>query len=73
MRANKPVIGLTSSYEKTDKTNFVFSNHSYLDSIRHFGGIPLIIPTEGEDDELQMLIDMCDGLLNPSLCMLFGV
>ena len=63
MRANKPIIGLTSSYEKTDKTNFVFSNHSYLNSIRHFGGIPLIIPTEGEDDELQMLIDMCDGLL----------
>ncbi|MBQ8814826.1 MAG: gamma-glutamyl-gamma-aminobutyrate hydrolase family protein [Lachnospiraceae bacterium] len=63
MRNHKPIIGLTSSYEKTDKADYVFSNHSYLNSIRRFGGIPLIIPTEGEDDELEVLVGLCDGIL----------
>ena len=63
MRYHKPIIGLTSSYKKTDKTDFVFSNHNYLNSIRRFGGIPLIIPTEGEDEELEVLVGMCDGIL----------
>lgn len=63
MDTTKPMIGLTSSYEKNDKSNFVFTNHSYLDAIRRFGGIPLIIPSEGIDEELERLVDLCDGIL----------
>lgn len=63
MKNGKPVIGLTSSYEKTENLDRVFLNHSYLDAIRHFGGIPLILPVEGDLDELEVLVGMCDGIL----------
>ena len=63
MRNGKPIIGLTSSYEKTENLDRVFLNHSYLDAIRHFGGIPLILPVEGDMDELETLVGLCDGIL----------
>lgn len=63
MKQRKPVIGLTSSYEKNENTDRIFLNHSYLDSIRHFGGIPLILPTEGTEEEYAYLLDLCDGVL----------
>lgn len=63
MYANKPIIGLTSSYEKTAEHDRVFVNHSYLDAIRHFGGIPVILPTEGNIEEFEALVNICDGIL----------
>lgn len=63
MNLAKPVIGLTSSYEVTGESERIFLPHSYLDSIRHFGGIPLILPAEADDAELEFLIDQCDGIL----------
>lgn len=65
MRNGKPVIGLTISYEKNADYDRVFVNHSYLNAIRHFGGIPVIMPSEGEPEELDMILDMCDGVLFP--------
>lgn len=63
MKNGKPVIGLTISYEKTQKEDRVFVNHSYLDAVRRFGGMPLILPTEGDLEELEALVDLCDGIL----------
>ena len=63
MKNGKPIIGLTSSYEKTAERDRVVLNHSYLDAIRHFGGIPLILPVEGELDELEALVNLCDGIV----------
>lgn len=63
MKNGKPVIGLTISYEKTQEQDRVFVNHSYLDAIRRFGGMPLILPTEGDMDELEALVELCDGIL----------
>ena len=63
MKNGKPVIGLTISYEKTKEQDRVFVNHSYLDAIRHFGGMPLILPTEGDLDELEALVELCAGIL----------
>ena len=63
MKNGKPVIGLTISYEKNKEHDRVFVNHSYLDAIRRFGGMPLILPTEGDLDELEALVDLCDGIL----------
>ena len=47
----KPVIGLCSSYEKNEENDRIFLNHAYLDAIRHFGGMPLVIPAEAEEAE----------------------
>lgn len=63
MTNNKPVIGLTCSYDKDENTHRIFLNHSYLDAIRHFGGIPVVLPSEGNADELEYLVSLCDGIL----------
>lgn len=63
MKNGKPVIGLVSSYEKDGENERVFLPHSYLDTVRHFGGIPLLLPVEGNDEEFETLLDLCDGLL----------
>lgn len=63
MYNGKPVIGLSCSYEKDENNHRIFLNHSYLDAIRHFGGIPVVLPSEGNDDELEYLASQCDGIL----------
>ena len=63
MKHTKPVIGLTSSFMIHEDTEKVFLPHSYFDAIRRFGGIPLLIPVLADPDELQYLLDCCDGLV----------
>lgn len=59
----KPVIGLCSSYEKDENNDRIFLNHDYLNAIRHFGGMPLVIPAEAVEEEQKFLLSQCDGLL----------
>ena len=59
----KPVIGLCSSYEKNEENDRIFLNHDYLKAIRHFGGMPLVIPAEATEEEQTYLLSQCDGLL----------
>ena len=63
MEKRKPVIGLCSSYEKTETEDRIFLNHAYLNAIRHFGGMPLVIPAEAGEAEQAFLLRQCDGLL----------
>lgn len=59
----KPVIGLCSSYEKNEENDRIFLNHAYLEAIRHFGGMPLVIPAEADETEQRFLLAQCDGLV----------
>lgn len=63
MYKTKPVIGLCSSYGKLENDDRIFLNSNYLDAIREFGGIPLVIPAEAGEEEQKYLLDLCDGLL----------
>ena len=63
MEKKKPIIGLCTSYEKSEKEDRIFINHAYLDAVRHFGGIPLVIPAEAQADEQAFLLSHCDGLV----------
>ncbi len=63
MHQGKPIIGLTSSYLKNEDTEQIFLPQSYFDAIRHFGGIPLLIPVLASPEELEYLICQCDGLI----------
>ena len=63
MLNGKPIIGLCSSYEKDENNDRIFLNHAYLDAIRHFGGMPLVIPAEATEEERAYLLSQCDGLL----------
>lgn len=68
MKTKLPVIGLSSSYEKRDEVDRISLNHSYLDAIRRFGGVPLVLPTEGEPADLETLVGLCDGILLTGGC-----
>lgn len=63
MDRKKPVIGLTSSCMTYNNSELIFLQQSYLDTVRHFGGIPLLIPVSGSPEELEYLIGQCDGLI----------
>ena len=63
MKNGKPVIGLTGSFRPHEWTAQHFLNQSYFHAIRHFGGIPLLIPVLAEPEELEFLVNQCDGLL----------
>ena len=63
MEKHVPVIGLTGAFEKTDITERIYLPLSYFETIRHFGGIPLLIPVFASEEELAFLLDCCDGLI----------
>lgn len=63
MEQRKPIIGLCTSYEKNEQEDRIFINHAYLEAVRHFGGIPLVIPAEAREDEQLFLLSKCRGLV----------
>ena len=63
MYNGKPVIGLTCSFRPHEWTPQHYLNESYVHTVRHFGGIPLLIPVLAEKDELEYLISTIDGLI----------
>lgn len=63
MDRKKPVIGLTSSFMNHEETDKVFLPHAYFQAIRHFGGIPLLIPVMATEEEQEYLLNQCDGLI----------
>lgn len=63
MNHTKPIIAITSSYLKNEEQDFVFLNHTYLNAIRHFGGIPVILPVDGTTEEWALLLDQCSGVI----------
>ena len=63
MYNGKPVIGLTGSYKPDDWSPQHFMNESYFHAVRHFGGIPVLLPVLAREDELEYLASNLDGLL----------
>ena len=63
METKKPVIGLTSSFMTHEDRDLVFLPNPYFHAIRHFGGIPVLIPVMADPDELEYLMNLCDGLV----------
>ena len=63
MKHRKPIIGLTSSFMTHEERDLVFLPDPYFKAIRHFGGIPLLIPVHAEKEELTYLLDQCDGII----------
>lgn len=63
MYQGKPVIGLTGSFKPEGWNAQHFLNESYFHAVRHFGGIPLLIPVLAEPEELDYLLNQCDGLI----------
>ena len=65
----KPIIGIMGSSFKRNGTGgdtpVAFVNESYLKAIILNGGIPFIIPVQGNREDVSQLVELCGGLLFP--------
>lgn len=58
---NKPMIGLTPSHDLTNDD--ISTRPTYLRAIKAAGGIPVVLPLEVSDDDLEQLVSVLDGFL----------
>ena len=56
MKERKPIIGVSSAFSGKENEEQVAINQSYLEAVRHAGGIPLILPVDASEEELRLLV-----------------
>lgn len=57
----KPVIGVMPLWD--DKKNSIWMLPGYMDGVNQAGGLPVIFPFSEDEEELDQLVDKCDGFL----------
>ena len=57
----KPVVGVMPLWD--DEKESIWMLPGYLDGITEAGGLPVILPLTGEEDDLSALMELCDGFL----------
>jgi putative glutamine amidotransferase len=62
---SKPLIGLNADYRsaKKDSPAYSFICAGYYDSIINAGGIPLVLPPLADEDDLNRVLDLLDGVV----------
>lgn len=58
---NKPLIGLTPSHDT--QTDDISMRPTYLNAVKAAGGIPVVLPLEADQQDLQQLVRTLDGFL----------
>ena len=63
--APKPTIGVTTDQRsaKKDSPAFCFLPAGYCNSLMKAGAIPLLIPPMDDENDIQRVLNMLDGLL----------
>ena len=61
----KPLIGLNADYRaaKKDAPAFSYVCAGYFDAIVKAGGLPIVVPPLDEQDDLDRILDLLDGLV----------
>jgi len=61
----KPVIGLNADYRsaRKDRPPFAFLASGYFDALSKAGAVPLIIPPLTDEEDLDRVLDMLDGIV----------
>lgn len=61
----KPLIGLNAEYRsaKKDAPAFSYLSAGYYDAIVAAGGVPIVMPPMDEDDDLERVLDLLDGVV----------
>ena len=61
----RPFIGINADYVASGKltTAHVRLNAGYVDAVFAAGGLPVILPPLGREDELEVLLDRLDGVV----------
>ena len=57
----KPIIGVMPLWD--DEKDSIWMLPGYMDGIKLAGGLPVIFPFTEDENELEQLVCMCDGLL----------
>lgn len=62
---SKPLIGLNADYRsaKKDSPAYSFVCAGYYDALVAAGAIPLVLPPVAEEDDLNRVLDLLDGML----------
>lgn len=55
----KPIIGLTAGHHQDESV----INDCYQKAVLNHGGIPLLLPLEIKKEEMNQLINLCDGFI----------
>jgi putative glutamine amidotransferase len=65
MLRSKPIIGINADYRsaKKDSPAFSYVAAGYYDAIIAAGGIPLILPPLSDQEDLERVLDMLDGVV----------
>jgi putative glutamine amidotransferase len=61
----KPLIGLNADYRaaKKDAPAFSYVCAGYFDAIVKAGGLPIVVPPLDDQDDLERILDLLDGLV----------
>lgn len=57
----KPVIGVIPLWD--EQKDSIWMLPGYLDGLREGGGLPVVLPLEPEEEDMDQLYELCDGLL----------
>lgn len=57
----KPIVGITPLFDEVKDSIWMLPG--YMEGIRDAGGIPIILPLDVNDEELNRVYDLCDGFL----------
>lgn len=58
----KPLIGITTAYEKREKRDYESLSYNYIKAVQLAGGLPILIPTLLYE-EMDRYLDLIDGLI----------
>ena len=58
---SKPIIGVMPLWD--DEKESLWMLPGYFDGIRHAGGIPIMLPLTDDEQDLEQLVEACEGFL----------
>ncbi len=62
---SKPLIGLNADYRaaKKDSPALTYICAGYYDSVVEAGGVPIVLPPTADEDDMNRLLDLVDGMV----------
>ncbi|KJY81769.1 glutamine amidotransferase [Vibrio galatheae] len=64
-QTNTPIIGVVSCAKELGGYQIQAVNNFYLQAVKDFGGLPVILSPDMTTEQMTTLIELCDGLLFP--------
>ena len=62
---SKPIIGIVSCAKELGGYQIQAVNDFYLAAVKDFGGLPLMLAPDMSSEDIERILEMCDGFLFP--------